>query len=150
MDRCPERTPTQPGTKPRGKGGGHGCRRYFGGSWTESSILASPRFSSKSPTFLSVPVRLAPSVSEFAPALEPARCTEVLAWPLLLLAEGSSCSTRQRRCIASTVDRLLPAQASHHAARRRHADGSAYQRERAYAASHYVLWCLATDLGFVR
>jgi hypothetical protein len=102
------------------------------------------------PIFFSVPVRLAPSVSEFAPALEPARCTEVLAWPLLLLAEGSSCSTRQRRCIASTVDRLLPAQASHHAARRRHADGSAYQRERAYAASHYVLWCLATDLGFVR
>jgi len=98
MDRCPERTPTQPGTKPRGKGGGHGCRRYFGGSWTESSILASPRFSSKSPTFLSVPVRLAPSVSEFAPPLEPAPCTEVLAWPVLLLAEGS-CSTLQRRCV---------------------------------------------------
>src|SRR6516165_600636 len=98
MDRCPERTPTQPGTKPRGKGGGHGCRRYFGGSWTESSILASPRFSSKSPIFLSVPVRLAPSVSELAPALEPARCTEVLARPLLLLAAGS-CSTLQRRCV---------------------------------------------------
>jgi len=37
-------------------------------------------------------------VSEFAPALEPARCTEVLAWPLLLLVAGS-CSTLQRRCV---------------------------------------------------
>jgi hypothetical protein len=97
MDRCPDRTPTQRGTKPRGKCAGPGCRRYFGGSWTESSILASPRFSSKSPIFLLVPVRLVPSVSEFAPALEPARCTEVLARPLLLLAAGS-CSTL-RRCV---------------------------------------------------
>jgi hypothetical protein len=31
------------------------------------------------------PVRLALSVSEFAPALRPARCAEVLAWPLFLL-----------------------------------------------------------------
>src|SRR5262245_43335696 len=60
-------------------------RRYFSGSWTESSILASPRFSSKSPVLLLVAVRLAPSVSEFAPAL-------------LLLAVGS-CSTVQRRCV---------------------------------------------------
>src|SRR5262249_4022419 len=88
MDCCPERTPTQRVTKPRGKCAGPGCRRYFGGSWTESSILASPRFSSKSPVFLLVPVRLVPSVSEFAPAL---------ARPLLLLAAGS-CSTL-RRCV---------------------------------------------------
>src|SRR5215831_10495477 len=36
----PEQTPTQCTTKPRGKCAGPGCRRYFGGSWTESSILA--------------------------------------------------------------------------------------------------------------
>src|SRR5262245_17664779 len=88
MDCCPERTPTQRVTKRRGKCAGPGCRRYFGGSWTESSILASPRFSSKSPVFLLVPVRLVPSVSEFAPAL---------ARPLLVLAAGS-CSTL-RRCV---------------------------------------------------
>src|SRR5215831_19797744 len=40
MDCGPERPPTQRVTKPRGKCAGPGCRRYFGGSWTESSILA--------------------------------------------------------------------------------------------------------------
>src|SRR5215475_6276221 len=89
MDCWPERTPTQRVTKRRGKCAGTGCRRYFGGSWTESSILASPRFSSKSPIFLLVSVRLGPSVPEFAPAL---------ARPLLLLVAGS-CSTLQRRCV---------------------------------------------------
>src|SRR5262245_44565836 len=57
----------------------HGCRRYFGGCSTKSSILASPKFSSKSPVLLLVAVRLAPSASE-------ARCTEV---PLPLLAAAS-------------------------------------------------------------
>ena len=90
------RIPTQRGTKPRGKCAGPGCRRYFGGFSTKSSILASPRFSSKSPIVLLAPVRLAPCVSDFAPALEPARCTEVLARPLLA---AGSCSTLQRRCV---------------------------------------------------
>src|SRR5262245_15262916 len=82
----PEQTPTQCTTKPRGKCAGPGCRRYFGGNWTESSILASPRFSSKSPIFLLLPGRFASSVSE------------VLARPLFLLA-AVSCSTFQRRCV---------------------------------------------------
>src|SRR5262249_5667996 len=81
---CPERTPTQRGTKARGKCAGPDCRRYFDGCWTLSSILASPRFSSKSPILLLVPVRLVPCVSEFASG------------PLLLLG---SCSTLRRRCV---------------------------------------------------
>jgi ABC transporter substrate binding protein len=85
---APNWSPDQPGP---------GRRRYFGGCLSDSSIRASPRFPSKmSPRLLLVPVRLAPCVSELAPRLEPARCAEVLARPLLLLAAGS-CSTLQRR-----------------------------------------------------